>query len=140
MWQIKGDVLPSVYSSFLKKCKLGVMIINQLVLPFSRKRPVTCYIITQSHLVSKINSSFSSCFMIFEFLFLKSSFSSRKGGEYCEFIKKIKKRKEKDSSFVFSAGRTGIFPFPSPHTTTFFFFKLLLFSHKFKQVELLRLC
>lgn len=129
-------MLPSIYSSFLKKCKLGVMIINQLVLPFSRKRPVTCYIIAQSHLVSKINSSFSSCFMIFEFLFLKTNFSYRKGGEYWGF-----EGEEGGShlSFVFSMGRTGTFPFPSPLTTTFFFFKLLLFSYKFKQVELLRL-
>lgn len=137
MWQIKGDVLPSIYSSFLKKCKLGVVIINQLVLPFSGKRPVTCYIITQSRLVPKINSSFSSCFMIFEFLFLKTNFSSRKGAEYSGFCKNKKKKKENRlSSFVFSVGTTGTFPFSSSLTTTFFFFKLLLFSHKSKQAEI----
>lgn len=83
-------MLPSIYSSFLKKCKLEVRIINQFVLPFSRKRPVTCYIITQSHLISKINSSFSSCFMISEFLFLKTNFSYRKGVEYCGVWEKKK--------------------------------------------------
>lgn len=100
MWQIKGDVLPCIYSSLLKKCKLRVTIINQLVLLFSRKRPVTCYIITQSHLVSKINSSFSSCFMIIEFLFLKANFSYRKRRKYCKVWGEKEKRKRKKSLII----------------------------------------
>lgn len=114
MWQIKGDVLPCIYSSLLKKCKLRVTIINQLVLLFSRKRPVTCYIITQSHLVSKINSSFSSCFMIIEFLFLKANFSYWKRRKYCKLWgEKEKKRKKKVSHHLSSQwGEQEHFLFP----------------------------
>ena len=95
MWQIKGDMLCSIYSSFLKKCKLAVMIINQLVLPFSRKRPVTCYNITQSCLVSRINSSFSSHFMICECLFLRLIFLTGREGNTVRFGEKKTKRRKK---------------------------------------------
>lgn len=139
MWQIKGDVLPSIYSSFLKKCKLGVMIINQLVLPFSRKRPVTCYIITQYHLVSKINSSFSSCFMIFEFRCLKSNFSYRNGGEYYRYWNFFFFKVSHHLSSQWGEQEDFLSPLPSLLIPPILF-KLLFFSHKFEQVELLRLC
>lgn len=126
MLQIKGDVLPSIYSSFLKKCKLGVVIINQLVLLFSRKRPVTCYIITQSHLISKINSFFPSCFMIFEFLFLRSVvfwlfFSYRMGRKYWEVWRKFKKIIKRNFSYYLSSLWENQEHFLSPFPLLLFF-------------------